>query len=481
MGGSRRWFGSGRRMATAAVAAWVLVCGAAGVARADPSTPGVVPTGLKHVASISSDGRFVVGRAKGATGNVLLDLGTMTSTPRAHGAFVIDNPDLTVVAEMDPRAHWLVNTATGSRARIDADAVGNALVPGWSGTCGEDCYPSDYPHVLVSVDSVTRDGSTVAFCANYTTPTVFSLYVKDMVTGALVQRPEACSGPASPSEVGGHVDPPVISETGTVIHLRGARDAEDGYYWGDTLVFPRKWTARTVNGNGSMTRDGRTLFMRIGVHPAGTTDRTGGKVGAYNIVTKRTTRLPGRYTIYGSDALYTFSAFRQSTRRGRYVAYGDRPAVIDRTLGVTVDLGPIVRAHGLLPTTEELWGPYTPVISSNGSTVLVSVGEDREDSGGDQMVAVTGWHPAAIASVRAIGGASKLRVDVDPNKGRGYWRFAVERRGPEGTWRNVGGTYRTQGAKETRTINLPAGTYRVVVKPKYGYLGSTSADVVLSR
>ena len=39
----------------------------------------------------------------------------------------------------------------------------------------------------------------------------------------------------------------------------------------------------------------------------------------------------------------------------------------------------------------------------------------------------------------------------------------------------------TQGSKETRTINLPKGTYRVVVKAKYGYAETPSAPVYLKR
>lgn len=41
------------------------------------------------------------------------------------------------------------------------------------------------------------------------------------------------------------------------------------------------------------------------------------------------------------------------------------------------------------------------------------------------------------------------------------------------TW-TAGKTYRTKGSKETRTINLAMGTYRVVVAGKYGYQGATS-------
>ena len=97
------------------------------------------------------------------------------------------------------------------------------------------------------------------------------------------------------------------------------------------------------------------------------------------------------------------------------------------------------------------------------------------------MVAVTGWHPAATARVKPIVGASRLFVDVNPNKGRGYWSFTVQRLSPDGTWSRATRTLRTPGPKETRTVDLKAGTYRVVVKAKYGYLGTTSTRVNLSR
>ena len=51
----------------------------------------------------------------------------------------------------------------------------------------------------------------------------------------------------------------------------------------------------------------------------------------------------------------------------------------------------------------------------------------------------------------------------------------------DGTWRTLKKTYRTQGTRETRTIDLPAGTYRVNVRAKYGYRGATSAEVRLDN
>jgi hypothetical protein len=82
--------------------------------------------------------------------------------------------------------------------------------------------------------------------------------------------------------------------------------------------------------------------------------------------------------------------------------------------------------------------------------------------------------------VSAVDNRSGLRVDVDPNRGAGFWTFEVQRRNPDGTW-SVVGTYRTRGSGETRTIDLAKGTYRVVTQPKYGYAAATSGQVRLAR
>ena len=41
------------------------------------------------------------------------------------------------------------------------------------------------------------------------------------------------------------------------------------------------------------------------------------------------------------------------------------------------------------------------------------------------------------------------------------------------------GSYTTRGDRETRTLNLRKGTYRVKVQAKYGYRGTTSTAVQL--
>ncbi len=73
---------------------------------------------------------------------------------------------------------------------------------------------------------------------------------------------------------------------------------------------------------------------------------------------------------------------------------------------------------------------------------------------------------------------NRLYVDVNPDRGRGFWNIKVQRwTGKKWVTKK---NYRTQGLQETRTTaKLSNGTYRVVVTPKYGYKGKASSRVVL--
>lgn len=88
--------------------------------------------------------------------------------------------------------------------------------------------------------------------------------------------------------------------------------------------------------------------------------------------------------------------------------------------------------------------------------------------------------PSPTVKVKSVSGRSKLKVDVNPNMGSKYWTFQVQRKNADATWKALK-TYRTLGRAETRTINLPKGTYRVLVNPKFGYSGATSAEITLRR
>ena len=92
--------------------------------------------------------------------------------------------------------------------------------------------------------------------------------------------------------------------------------------------------------------------------------------------------------------------------------------------------------------------------------------------------------PTAVIKVKAVSNKSKLFVNVDPNKGTGYWNIKVYRKTVKGdrvSWKKVGKTLRTKTAKETRTINLGKGTYWVKVMEKYGMEGAVSEQVTLVR
>ena len=86
--------------------------------------------------------------------------------------------------------------------------------------------------------------------------------------------------------------------------------------------------------------------------------------------------------------------------------------------------------------------------------------------------------PTAVIAT-AVNSASRLFVDVNPSRGSGYWSFRVQSL-TSGRWTTRPTTYRTQGTAETATINLPKGTYRVIVLAKGSVIG-TSARVTLVR
>lgn len=94
---------------------------------------------------------------------------------------------------------------------------------------------------------------------------------------------------------------------------------------------------------------------------------------------------------------------------------------------------------------------------------------------GDGGVPVKG----GICSAATVSVASRdgfILVDVDPDKGSGYWNLTLQRRTTGGAWTTVG-TYRTKGPGEKRVLAPVPGTYRVKVAGKYSWRGTTSPTV----
>ncbi len=89
--------------------------------------------------------------------------------------------------------------------------------------------------------------------------------------------------------------------------------------------------------------------------------------------------------------------------------------------------------------------------------------------------------PSAVVTLTSVASGSRLGVDVDPDLSTGAWTFRVERQRPDGSWRAIQGSYRTRGARETRIVDLPRGTYRVRVGTRMGLTEATSVPVALTR
>jgi hypothetical protein len=481
---------------------------AVAVARSEPVVSPTVPS-----EEISHDGRYlwphddsfqVFDRLTGAR----------SAAPACNGdhcwsaGFVRDNPSLVLTFEYGPRPDpteegdgepanvspllgvFLTDTSTGARLRVDADSSGAPLVPTWrnEGSCGNEWCDNfyDYPTVFVGTQSVSRTGRKVAFCSNYAQPKVPVLFVKDLANGRLTSTGLRC--PIFDLVESTFTRTPEISADGRVVHINGDVSCTgdcDLRWTADTLYFTRTGKARRVSGWGSMTRDGGTMFLRLGV-PKRATPGSSIRVGAYNVQTRKVTKLSGRDTIFGTPVAW-FNAYEQASYRGRFVV-GMQPVlsegssgelldvrvwVVDRRTGAKADIGEILRQRGYRAADEG-----RPIISGDGRVVLVRV--TTPDPERTEMVAVTGWEPTVRATVTTNAARSKLVVDLDPDKGAGFWTFKVQTQRADGSWRTLKRTYRTQGRREARTIDLPAGTYRITVKPKYGYLGSTSAEATLA-
>jgi hypothetical protein len=489
---------------TAGVAVGVclcLLCAAPG-SLADGGTPVVGRIDLNSVYQVSHDGRWLRGVRNGV-GEVVLDRqsGAVTALGDDGNAnwLVRDNPRFRL-----SRTGWqihardasvyIIDVATGARTRIDADSRGRPLVPSWSGVEFEFSTEwndfDDSPQLLITSASVSKSGRKAAFCANYDVPAKPFLYVKDLVTGRLTRTKVVCGAVRDETDYLRGDRGPEISDDGRVVHVNGDefRQPTGGPTTGwlsDTLYFTASGKSRTITGWGSMTRDGRIVLMRVGVHRPGAADRTGGRVGAYNVSTRRIVRLPGTHLIYGNDP-FEFSAFDQASRRGRFIV--NDTSVIDRTYGITTDIRTILRQQGYTPfPTEEPGDPSFLRISGNGAVVVAPVmlpdprPEGTANEGIYNEVVVTGWQPPVGIALAADPAMSKLVVDVDPDKGRGFWVFQVQGLRADGSWRTLARKYRTLGGRETRTVDLGVGTFRVRVKAKYGYQGAVSTPVTLAR
>ena len=356
----------------------------------------VAPTGLFHLLEVSHDGHLLLGYPDGPGYGtpVLLDRTTGVTTPAPEGeaaritGFVRDNPNLRLeIDAVNPyvfTALWLRNLATGTRMRVDTDSAGAPLFAQWNGPGG-----TYLPRIAASPTSVSRDGKYVALCVDDMHGVPY-LHVKNLVTGELKFGGAACG-----VRNGYGVLLPELSYNGRVAHVNGSTDdpaEHEGstvpdFFLADRLVFPLGATVkvRTVKGWGSMTRDGGTLFLVRATRADGAA-KPKGHVGAYNITTKKTKKLSGRYAIYGNQVFTNFAAFDKASFRGRYVVRGDRVAVVDRKKGRTTNIAKLMTAAGYPPTAY-----VQSRISGDGKVVLALTPTGTSPMTMRAYVAVTGW------------------------------------------------------------------------------------------
>jgi hypothetical protein len=125
---------------------------------------------------------------------------------------------------------------------------------------------------------------------------------------------------------------------------------------------------------------------------------------------------------------------------------------------------------------------------SAGSVTVPACADNGTPVGGSEPSVATpvvmpplDTRPTPAVMVKAINKKSKLWIDVNPNKGSGYWRLEIQKLGADGLTWSRWKVVNTQGKKETRKVNPKKGTYRVIVFAKYGHQGAESSPVTLTR
>jgi hypothetical protein len=101
----------------------------------------------------------------------------------------------------------------------------------------------------------------------------------------------------------------------------------------------------------------------------------------------------------------------------------------------------------------------------------------------EQVIATTftAGSPTPLVKAKGVSGLSKLKVDVNPSAGKKAWTFQVQEKQADGSWVTLPKVYKTLASSEKRTVNLPEGTYRAMVLPKFGFAEAYSPEVYLKR
>lgn len=386
----------------------------------------ITPLGMVYVNDISYDATWVVGaepREPGANSPKPLVLMNRTTGEQRilcdwadenlgfcsmaeQGAMIPEDPNLlvdlvdnSVVGWFPSGGVYLVDSASGERTRIDTDSSGAPLEPSWRARdCEEGCDYHWAPRLNITADAVSGDARIAAFCANYEKPMEPVLYVKDLGTGALTRTTVLCGVNRFGREDDNDeftdegMSYPQVSADGTVVHVNGDRSTGGEYgrvgWAADSLYFPVTGEARTVEGSGGMTRDGRTLFIRQGVQADAPEGEVVPEYAAYAVAAGEVTPLPWMQEFVSTPAMpnYPFDTFRQASSDGRLVV--NHESVREVGSGAETDISTLLAENGHEPAT----GEGTLRISGDGSVVIADVvGPDPLAESSGRVVAVSGW------------------------------------------------------------------------------------------
>ncbi len=245
---------------------------------------------------------------------------------------------------------------------------------------------------------MSGDGRIAAFCANSEKPKAPILYVKDLATGALTRTTVRCGvvrfGPEDDDDEWNDegMSSPQVSADGGVVHVSG--DESTGGEYGrvgwatDTAYFPATGEARSAPGSGSMTREGRTLFLRSGAQAEVAESEVTVEYVRYDVTSGAVTPLPWMRAFLATTtrAAPVLDASAQASDDGRLVL--NRTSVHDVATGDQMGIAALLRDGGYAPTDER--GPLR--VSGDGSTILADVVEaDPLAESNNAVLMVTGW------------------------------------------------------------------------------------------
>ena len=134
------------------------------------------------------------------------------------------------------------------------------------------------------------------------------------------------------------------------------------------------------------------------------------------------------------------------------------------------------------PTLSMNWPLYptggfeiVPEFKYYGHPMSIVYVYDRQPDGKPVLAPAT-----PTIGVTAVNGRGALGIDVEPTQGDDYYVLRIQRR-TSGGWVTLARVYRTIGPDETRVVDLPAGTYRVLIQATSDYGRGVSASVRLTR